>query len=111
MEIPELEYYRTVLHTQNDPEILKAELQDLINEVDLYVSCVDKHHNELQESRISILQYNSLRKYFQEMVTNILGKDYYNYEMDVYECDRQCCEDITHKTKEGFLKRLFSKKF
>ena len=62
------------------------------------------------ENRVRILQYNSLRKYFHEMVTNILGEDYYNYEMDVYQSDRQCCKDITRKTKKGFLKRLFSKK-
>lgn len=50
-------------------------------------------------NRVSILQYNSLRKHFDKMVNSILGKDYYNTSMDVYECDRMCCEDITSKKK------------
>lgn len=29
----DVKYYRTVLETQNNPEILKAELEDLVNEV------------------------------------------------------------------------------
>lgn len=51
------------------------------------------------ENRVRILQYNSLRKNFQKMVDDVLGNDYYNMEMDVYECDRVCCEDITRKVK------------
>jgi len=47
-----------------------------------------------ENNRISILQYNSLRKHFQSMITTILGENYYNMGMDVYECDRMCCEDI-----------------
>jgi len=58
------------------------------------------------ENRVRILQYDSLRKNFQKMVNTVLGGDYYNMGMDVYECDRLCCEDITRKTK-GFLKNLF----
>ena len=49
------------------------------------------------ENRVRILQYNSLRENFHKMVDDILGKDYYNIAMDVYECDKQCCEDITLK--------------
>ena len=64
------------------------------------------------KNRIPMLQYDSLRKNFQNMVDDVLGKDYYNYGMDVYECDKQCCEDITRKAKKktGFLKKLFLKK-
>ena len=36
MKIQELEYYKTVTQTQNDPEILKGELKDLINEIERY---------------------------------------------------------------------------
>ena len=60
------------------------------------------------ENRIPILQYQSLRKNFQKLVTVVLGKDYYNYEMDVYECDKQCCKDIANRSK-GFLHRIFPK--
>ena len=59
------------------------------------------------ENRISLLQYESLRKYFLKMVTDILGEDYYNYAMDVYDCDRICCEDITRKSKESFWRNIF----
>lgn len=57
---------------------------------DFYKSYYDKN-------RVSILQYNSLRKNFQKMVKNVLGSGYYNTGMDVYECDRLICEDITRK--------------
>ncbi len=53
------------------------------------------------ENRISLLQYKSLRKNFQKMVSAVLGNDYYNMAMDVYESDKQCCEDITYKAR-GF---------
>jgi len=59
------------------------------------------------ENRISMLQYESLRKYFRKMIKDILGEDYYNYAMDVYDCDRICCEDITRKSKEGFWRNIF----
>ena len=50
-----------------------------------------------KENRIALLQYKSLRKNFAKMVRDILGNNYYNLAMDVYECDRGCCEDITYK--------------
>ena len=69
-----------------------------------YKSFYDKH-------RVSILQYDSLRNNFQKMIDNILGEDYYNYEMDVYECDRQCCEDITQKLKKPSRVHRFLQQF
>lgn len=63
------------------------------------------------ENRIRILQYNSLRENFRKMVTDVLGSDYYNMGMDVYECDRLCCEDITLETKSKWywIKRFWKK--
>ncbi len=58
------------------------------------------------EIRISILQYNNLRKHFKKMVNNVLGENYYNMGADVYESDRLCCEDITRKAKRGFFTRF-----
>jgi hypothetical protein len=43
MKIPELEYYKTVVQTQNDPEILKGELKDLINEIEEYFKIQDEN--------------------------------------------------------------------
>jgi len=47
------------------------------------------------ENRVKLLQYESLRTNFNKMIDDILGEKYYNMAMDVYECDRICCEDIT----------------
>ena len=60
-------------------------------------------------NRIRLLQYESLRSNFQKMVEDVLGKDYYNMGMDVYECDRICCEDITRRANMTALERLFSR--
>lgn len=62
------------------------------------------------DNRISLLQYESLRSNFSKMVDDVLGEDYYNLAMDVYECDRVCCEDITNKAKsKGFFRSLLKK--
>jgi len=67
--------------------------------------------NKYDENRVSILQYNSLRKNFKKMINNVLGEDYYNMEMDVYESDRQCCEDITRKLKKPSKTHRFLQQF
>lgn len=59
------------------------------------------------ENRVCLLQYDSLRKNFSSMIDDVLGKDYYNMAMDVYEADRICCEDITRKANRSWLERLF----
>jgi hypothetical protein len=61
-----------------------------------------------EENRVRVLQYDSLRKYFQKMVDDVLGSGYYNMGMDVYECDRVCCEDVTRKAKRTAFQRLFN---
>ena len=52
------------------------------------------------ENRIAIMQYESLRKHFRQMIEDVLGKGYYNMGGDVYECDRITCEDITNQAKK-----------
>lgn len=61
-----------------------------------------------EENRVAILQYNSLRENFNKMVKDVLGNDYYNMAMDVYEADKDCCEDITNKANEGFFKKILN---
>jgi len=58
--------------------------------------------------RIRLLQYESLRNHFSTMVKDVLGKNYYNMGMDVYECDRLCCEDITRKANSTWIEKLVS---
>ena len=59
---------------------------------DFYKSFYDKN-------RVRVLQYENLRECFQKMIGDILGKDYYNMGMDVYDCDRLSCEDVTAKSR------------
>ena len=58
-----------------------------------------QHLQEKNDIRVSMLQYKSLRAHFNKMVTAVLGEDYYNLAMDVYDADRICCEDIVKKVK------------
>ena len=51
------------------------------------------------KNRVRVLQYENLRECFKKMIDDVLGKDYYNMGMDVYDCDRLSCEDITAKSK------------
>ena len=61
------------------------------------------------ENRISFLQYESLKKNFNKMCRNVLGEDYYNMAMDVYDADRICCEDITRKANKTWFDKLLSR--
>lgn len=55
------------------------------------------------ENRVAILQYKSLRGHFNKMINDVLGPDYYNMAMDVYDADRICCEDVANKLRpKGF---------
>lgn len=60
------------------------------------------------ENRVALLQYKSLRENFHSLVNNVLGDDYYNMAMDVYDADRICCEDIVKKLNNSFLARFFN---
>lgn len=62
-----------------------------------------------EDNRIALLQYENLRKNFQQMVDDVLGEGYYNMEMDVYDCDAVCCEDITKKANQSIIDRLMNK--
>ncbi len=69
----------------------------------------DVDYKEFYENnRVALLQYESLRKNFRVMIDNVLGDDYYNMAMDVYDCDRICCEDITYKANRTALQRLLN---
>jgi hypothetical protein len=60
-----------------------------------------------EENKVSVLQYASLRKHFNQMVHDVLGGNYYNIAMDVYEADRICCEDIVANAgKKSLLHKI-----
>ena len=62
-----------------------------------------------EENRIRVLQYDSLRRCFYKLVEDVLGKDYYNMGMDVYQCDKLSCEDIAFKLKDRWY-NIFKKR-
>lgn len=68
---------------------------------------VDFYRDFYEVNRVALLQYASLREHFHTMVEEVLGKDYYNTEMDVYGSDQTCCEDITRKANRSAFDRLF----
>ena len=65
------------------------------------------YKNFYDENRVRILQYDSLRVNFNSMVRDVLGSDYYNMALDVYDADRICCEDITRKSRKNWLQKFF----
>lgn len=62
-----------------------------------------------EENRIALLQYQSLRNNFNKLIDEVLGEDYYNMAMDVYDADRICCEDIAKKCKQDFFSRFINR--
>ncbi len=69
---------------------------------------VEFYKNFYEQNRVALLQYKSLRKHFNQLVENVLGKDYYNMAMDVYEADKASCEDIASKANRTLLQRLLN---
>jgi len=91
---------------------LKLALEQVANETAQEIYKENEFYKSFyEENRIPMLQYENLRYFFNTMVTNVLGKNYYNIEMDVYEADKQCCEDITNKTKKRSRIHRFLRQF
>tara|TARA_R110000744_G_scaffold71891_1_gene144839 strand:+ start:1898 stop:2155 length:258 start_codon:yes stop_codon:yes gene_type:complete len=67
---------------------------------------INEMETQIEENRIALLQYESLRKNFSIMIDKVLGEDYYNMAMDVYDSDRICCEDITIKANETIVQKI-----
>ena len=43
------------------------------------------------------------------MVHDVLGKDYYNMANDVYDSDKECCEDTARKANESLVQKFIDK--
>ncbi len=78
----------------------------VVNELMINQDRYDFYKAFYDENRLPMMQYKSLMVHFNRMVENVLGKKYYNTEVDVYNHHRVCCEDITRKSK-SFFSRLF----
>lgn len=78
---------RLLQHAENcadEPEYVNQDSIDVLTEV------IDDYF----KLKVKLAQYDNLRKHFDNLVADILGENYFNMGMDVYECDRLCCEDI-----------------
>ena len=78
----------------------------MVTEIKLVKKDIEFYKKFYEENRIALLQYESLRENFHAMVNDVLGADYYNMGMDVYTCDKICCEDITLRANRSALQRL-----
>lgn len=67
---------------------------------------LDFYKKFYEENRIRLLQYESLRKEFNKMSEEILGKDYYNTCSDVYDSDIETCKHIKAKANENWFTKF-----
>ena len=49
---------------------------------------------------VSVLILNNLRHNLRRVVEYVLGKDYYNYELDVYKSDEVMCNHLINAYEE-----------
>ena len=70
---------------------------------------VERLETELSDKEYIELIYKNLRKNWNKLVDEILGKDYYNMGMDTYTCDDLTCEDIIYNYHKSL--RLSKKVF
>lgn len=93
---------------ENELGLIKISLE---HKTTLLASCekaLDIRDISFEENRVTLLQYESLRNNFNIMVNDVLGDNYFNMGMDVYDCDRICCEDITRKASRTIWQRIFN---
>lgn len=61
-----------------------------------------------KKTKIELLDYVNLRKHFNKVVDNILGKNYYNWGDTIIESDYITCNDIIKQANKTWLERLFN---
>lgn len=86
--------------------LLKSRQESLQRELNTAMNALTKPMKNKEFDEISKMQYASLRKNFNKLIRDVLGDDYYNMAMDVYDADRICCEDIAIKANRGWFERL-----
>ena len=64
---------------------------------------------ERAEDFIKLAQYENLRTRFSNMISEVLGVNYYNDAYDVYESDKRCCEAVVDRFESLELKYKFWK--
>lgn len=51
------------------------------------------------KTRLQLLHYENLRKYFNKLIDEILGEDYYTVNPDVMNSDTEAYEDMLYRIK------------
>ena len=49
--------------------------------------------------RLQLIHYNNLRKYYNKLIEEIMGEDYYTISPDVMNSDTEAYEDMIYKIK------------
>ena len=55
------------------------------------------------KTRLQLTHYDNLRKYYNELIDEIMGEDYYTISPDVMNSDTEACEDMIYRIK--YLKK------
>ena len=55
------------------------------------------------KTRLQLIHYNNLRKYYYKLIEEIMGEDYYTISPDVMNSDTEAYEDMIYRIK--YLKK------
>ena len=83
-------------------------LQSIIDENNKMFLEIKELKKEISSLRIDKLQYDNLRKCFDNIIQEVLGENYYNMGMDIYTCDMLSSKDIIkafNKNKRKYIKK------
>ena len=51
------------------------------------------------KTRLQLIHYNNLRKYYYKLIEEIMGENYYTISPDVMNSDTEAYEDMIHRIK------------
>lgn len=51
------------------------------------------------KTRLQLIYYNNLKKYYNELIKEIMGEDYYTVNPDVMNSDKEAFEDMIGRIK------------
>ena len=51
------------------------------------------------KTRLQLIHYNNLRKYYYKLIEEIMGEDYYTISPDVMNSDTEAYEDMIYRIK------------
>ena len=57
------------------------------------------------KTRLQLIHYNNLRKYYYKLIEEIMGEDYYTISPDVMNSDTEAYEDMIYRIK--YLKKNY----